>query len=161
MLNATQAGVSLLCSVGGRLYAIPVEHVVETMRPLPIEPIAGAPAIVSGLSIVRGEAVPVVDGARLLGSASTSPSSSSSPASRFVAMRVGARRVVLAVDGVVGIRHIPAAALHELPPLLRDAAAEVVDGIGALDAQLLVVLRTFHFVPESLSVALRGEGGAA
>jgi purine-binding chemotaxis protein CheW len=69
-------------------------------------------------------------------------------------MRVGQRRIALAVESVVGARNIPVASLQELPPLLRDALAGVVASIGALDAQLLMVLRTLHFVPESLSRSL-------
>jgi purine-binding chemotaxis protein CheW len=150
-MNASNAGASLLCSVRERLYAIPIEHVVETMRPLPIEPVAGAPPFVSGLAVVRGVPLPVVDAARLLlaDSAPRAPR-----AGRFVTMRVGQRRIALAVESVVGARNIPVASLQELPPLLRDALAGVVASIGALDAQLLMVLRTLHFVPESLSRSL-------
>jgi hypothetical protein len=35
---------SLLCVVGGRSCALPLTHVTENMRALPIEPFAGAPA---------------------------------------------------------------------------------------------------------------------
>ena len=43
------------------LAALPLEHVVETMRPLPVEPLGDAPRFILGLSIVRGEPIPVVD----------------------------------------------------------------------------------------------------
>src|SRR5688572_15607941 len=57
----------LICRVSTRVCALPLDAVVETMRPLVVEPVAGAPGFVSGLSIVRGEPIPVVDAARLLG----------------------------------------------------------------------------------------------
>jgi len=143
-MNSTGARSMFLCSVGSCFYAIPIEHVVETMRPLPIEPIPGAPEFVSGLAIVRGVPLPVVSASRLLrGAVTTRPG-------RFITLRAGDRRVVLAVDGVLGVRHLSSASTQELPPLLRDAAAEVVARLGALDAQLLFVLRTMQLVPESL-----------
>lgn len=127
---------ALLCRIGDRLCAIPVTHVVETMRPLAIEPFASAPAFVRGTTIVRGRPMPVVDAARLLGA--------ESPIGRFVSLKVG---VVLAVEDVVGIRDIPSETQRDLPPLLRDARADVIETIGARDAELLVVLRTMQLVP--------------
>jgi hypothetical protein len=46
----------LLCRAGNLLCALPIEHVIEIMRPLPVEQIAGAPHYVRGLSIIRGVA---------------------------------------------------------------------------------------------------------
>ena len=138
-------GQSLLCSVGTRVYAVPIEHVVETMRPLAIEPIAGAPTFVSGLSVVRGVPLPVVSVAQLLEQTTTSPPG------RFVTLRNGAGFVVLAVDAVIGVRRLPPEASRDLPPLLREAAADVVAKIGTLDAQLLLVLRTLQLLPESFA----------
>jgi purine-binding chemotaxis protein CheW len=42
-------GASLVCRVATRICALPVGVVIETLRPLPLEPIAGAPAFVTGL----------------------------------------------------------------------------------------------------------------
>jgi hypothetical protein len=45
----------MLCQVGKQLHAIPIDCVIEIMRVLPIEPITGAPAYISGVCIIRGE----------------------------------------------------------------------------------------------------------
>jgi purine-binding chemotaxis protein CheW len=124
------------------------------MRPLPIEPIPGAPDFVSGVAIVRGAPLPVVNATRLLGGPLTMQ------AGRFVTLRAGERRVVLAVDAVLGIRELRAGSTYELPLLLRDAAADVIATIGALDAQLLLVLRTMHLVPESVFQRLAMKGAS-
>ncbi len=145
------AGLSLLCRVRTRLFALPLEHVLETMRPMPVESLAGAPHFVRGLAIIRGVPVPVVDGAQLLSGEESQPS-------RFVTVRAGDRRVAVAVDSVLGVRPMPAASLRELPPLLRDARAEVISAIGTLDAELLVVLRSAHLVPEDLWSGLETGG---
>jgi purine-binding chemotaxis protein CheW len=144
LTEASSSGASLLFSIGARFCALPIEHVVETMRPLPVEAISGAPDIVSGVAVVRGVPLPVIDGAALLGDARTTAPG------RFITVRVGERRAVLAVHSIQGVRLLPTTSLHELAPLLRDAAAEIVAKIGALDARLLLVLQTMRLLPESL-----------
>jgi len=86
--------------------------------------------------------MPVVDVARLLADAESHPT-------RFVTVNVGARRVAVAVDAVVGVRTIPSEALGELPPLL-DGNHDAIAAIGTLDAQLLVVLRSARLIPDSV-----------
>lgn len=138
---------SLVCRVGTRLCAIPLTHVIEIMRPLPIEAFSGPPSFVAGLSIVRGKPVPVVDVARLLGDTQTS-------AGRFVTLRAQDRCVGLAVEGVLGVFALKDVAIGDLPPLLRDAGAEAISAMGVLDEELLLVLSHARIVPEGLLEAL-------
>lgn len=145
--------VSLLCRVGTRLCALPLDHVVETMRPLPVEAMADAPGFVLGLSIIRGAPVPVVDGAALVGAGTSQPT-------RFVTVTTNDRQVALAVDAVLGVRALPADSLLDLPPLLRDADPDVVSAIGVLDAELLLVLRRGRLVPESVWAAVDSGGSS-
>jgi purine-binding chemotaxis protein CheW len=144
----------LLCRVRTRLCAVPLEHVVETMRPLRVESFAGMPSFIKGVSLIRGAPVPVVDAGALLGT-----SDDAQPA-RFVAVRAGQRRVALAVEEVLGVRELPAATLHSLPPLLHDASADVVSAVGTLDQEFLVVLQATRFVLESQWQLLDNGGGA-
>jgi purine-binding chemotaxis protein CheW len=148
-------GGSLLFRARGHLCALPLAHVVETMRPLPVEPMAGAPPYVRGLAIIRGAPVPVVDVARLLGeeAAGTEVGARVPPSARFVTLKIGERAIALAVDGVVGVRTLAVDALHELPALLRDAEVDAVSSIGTLDSELLLVLRSARLVPQNLLVA--------
>ena len=134
---------TLLCRVGTRLCAVPLEHVVETLRPLPVEPLAGAPDFVLGVTLLRGEPAPVVDAARLLGASTGQPA-------RFVALRVGERIVALAVDGVEDVRTLDEGTIRALPPLLRDARSDAVEALGRLDADLLLVLRSAALVPDAV-----------
>jgi purine-binding chemotaxis protein CheW len=137
------AGAFLLCQVGTLLCALPLESVVETMRPLPIEALAAALPFVRGTSIIRGMPVPVVDAGRLIADEVTVPG-------RYVSLRAGGQLIALAVSGVLGVRVIGAESLQELPTLLRDARADFVAAIGTLDAQLLLVLRSGRILPEIL-----------
>ena len=141
--TAAAAVLALVCRVQARLFALPLGQVVETMRPLPVERIAGAPHFMPGLAVIRGAPVPVVDAARLLGAAG-------GDARRFVTVLAGSRCVALAVGSVLGVRALAAGSLHELPPLLQEAGADVVAAIGLLDAELLLVLQGTRLLPEDV-----------
>jgi purine-binding chemotaxis protein CheW len=145
----------LLCRVRARCCAVPIADVIETMRPLPLERLTSPPPFVRGLAIIRGAPVPVVDVGALLGA--------SEPArpTRFVTIRTGARSLALSVEEVVGIREISATRLVDLPPLLREASQGVLDALGVLDAELLVVLDAVRAIPASdwASIARADEGG--
>lgn len=141
----------LLCRIGTALGALQVEHVVEIMRMLPIERIAGAPCYVLGLSIIRGVPAPVVDVGRLIGGAP-------SHAAQLVTVKAAARKIALAVDEAIGIVRIAADTFGELPPLLQDAATETISGLATLDSELVVFLRTSRLVPEGVLARLDADG---
>jgi purine-binding chemotaxis protein CheW len=152
-LDSRNAADWLLCRAGAGLCALPLGHVLEIMRPLPIEPVAAPPPGLSGLSLIRGTPVPVLDLAVLLGE-------SAGPIGRFITATVEGRRVALAVESVLGVRRIDPALMDELPPLLRDSAGEAVAAIGTLDAELLRVLQTGRLVPEDLFDRPSGEASS-
>jgi purine-binding chemotaxis protein CheW len=145
---ATEGGtLFLVCRLGSELAVLPIAHVSETMRPLPVEPLADVPAFVLGLAVIRGAATPVVHVGRLLSDLTYHPT-------RFVLVKAGERRIVLAVEAVVGVRRLPASLLHDLPPLLARGAGGVIDGIGTLDSELFFVLESARLLPESTWAAI-------
>jgi purine-binding chemotaxis protein CheW len=105
-----------------------------------------------GVSIIRGAPVPIVDAARLLGAATPSAPQ------RVVTLKVGDRRVALAVDAVVDVRAMPAPSLDQMPPLLRALGDEAVSAISTLDSQLLLVLEGARTVPDSVWEAIDSHG---
>jgi purine-binding chemotaxis protein CheW len=133
----------LVVMVGSRACAFPLHYVAETMRPLPIKPVAGTPGFVHGVSVIRGIPTPVVDLKALLENCESSPSYG-----RFVTLKLDNRRVVIGVDSVVGLRNLDSAQRGELPPLLRDVTANLIESFGTCDEQLLLVLRAAHIVPD-------------
>lgn len=134
---------SLVVRAGGHLCALPIALVIETMRPLPIRPIAGVDVSVLGVAVIRGAPMVVVDASQLLGRAGAP--------SRFVTVRAGSRAIALAVEAVVGVRELAAATLEPLSSLL---AADSLSAIGAADAELIVVLRASHCIPEHVARAI-------
>jgi len=145
------SNLSLVICAGTHTCALNLADVVEIMRPLPVMPLAGAPEFVQGMSVIRGAPVPVVDLARVFGIPMQSPST------RFVAVRTGERAVALSVESVLGIRQIAPALLSGMPPLLQKAQPELVEAVGALDAELFLVLKAGKLVPERVWDSIREE----
>ena len=148
-IRATEVSPVLVVMVGTRACAIPLHHVAETMRPLPIQSVAGMPNFVRGVSVVRGTPTPVVDLKALLENSENSLSYG-----RFVSLKLEERRVVIGVDSVVGLKHLDSAQLGELPPLLRDVNTDLIESFGTRDAELLLVLRAAHVVPDEVWASL-------
>ncbi len=148
-MDQARANPALLVRVPGALCAFPLAEVIETMRPLPIEPLASQSNFIMGVARIRGLAVPVV---RL--TALFQGDQSCELPTRFVTLRVGQRCVALAVQGVVGIAYLSDQVFGELPPLLKAAGTELVRSLGALDEEFLVVIDMARVVPESIWEAL-------
>lgn len=142
----------LVVRAGHHTCALNLAHVLEVMRSMPVEPVAGAPEVVQGVSRIRGTPVPVVVLRTVLGL-------SSGAFTRLVMLRAGERRVALAVDEVIGIRRFPRTGRSPMPPLLGEAAAGAIETIGALDSELLLILNSARIVPgellESMPIAER------
>ncbi|MFI5910238.1 chemotaxis protein CheW [Dactylosporangium sp. NPDC051541] len=118
----------LIFGVGRLLCALPLADVVETVRPLPVQPLADAGGGLLGVAVIRGAAVPVIDTARLLGDYASEPS-------RFVTVEAPSGTVAFATGPVLGVRSVPRSAAHPAP----DGGA-LIDAVGVLDGQPLLFL---------------------
>jgi purine-binding chemotaxis protein CheW len=143
----------LLCRAGAYVCALPLPFVIEILRVLPVEALSSAPRFVRGLCILRGSPVPVIDTTLLLGKAG-------GEANRLVAVRNGSRTIALLVESVLGVRTIGTEACQDLPPLLRDCAADAVSAIGTLDAELLLFLGAARIVSDAVLDGLGSEDAA-
>jgi purine-binding chemotaxis protein CheW len=132
----------LVVRAGDRLAALPLGTVRETMRPLPLQPVGGAPAFVAGMSVLRAEPVPVVILDALLGGGAANGFG------RFVSVQAGrGRPFLLAVDEVIGVRRFATDALEELPPLLGAEARGIATAVTLHDERLVTLLDTAHLIP--------------
>lgn len=149
--HAVRTKKALVVGLKSCVCAVPLTNVIETMRPLPVEPISGVPSFVRGISIIRGIPTPVID----LGAVVGTPSEG---AERFVTLRVGEKQVALSVDTVLGIRDLGGVVMmRELPPLLQRASKEVIETIGTLDEQVLMILRDGWELPDEVWQALTAQ----
>lgn len=127
-------GLSLVFGVGDLLCALALRDVVETIRPLPVQPLAGTADILLGVSVIRGLAVPVVDTARLLGAGAERPS-------RFVTTRTERGPLAYATGPVIGVLPVEPDGSRPPPPMLAAAATRLVAAVGVLDSRPLLFLR--------------------
>jgi chemotaxis signal transduction protein len=108
----------LVATIARRAVAVPVQHVVETMRPLPTE---------SGTCMHRGESIAVIDAAALAG-ANVTPT-------RCVVLRAGDARVAVLVDSVAEVRRVSAQDVG--PPLIESAKlGDVAPAVASVLAQV-------------------------
>lgn len=122
--------------------AIPLSEVIEIMRPLPAEALAGTAFFVLGVARIRGNPVPVLDLSAIVnGHASTLHA-------RFVTVRVQDRAIALAVKSVAGVVALRTTAAEHLPPLLHSANSDVIQTITALDSHFVMVLRAAQLLSE-------------
>lgn len=142
-MTGNEADPFLLVRVAAQLCALPLAHVEEVMRPLPVRPVPGAPSFVTGVAVIRGRVLPVIDAATILGHAASWPA-------RFVSIKLDERRVALAVDAAIGIRELPASVGVDLPPLVRDVEATVIRELRMLDNELLIVLGASRLVSKQV-----------
>jgi purine-binding chemotaxis protein CheW len=142
----------LLCRSQSRLCALPLHHVRETMRALPRDQLPDMPPFLLGVSVIRGQPVPVLDLARLTGA------DGAAPGTRYVTLDLAGRQVALAVDEVIGVRDLAPEALEGVPPLLD---AGMLSALATRDCALLLVLQTTRLIPDALWPLLAAEGAPA
>lgn len=143
-MQKTGHKLALIAELPVGKYAIPLDQVVETLRPLPVEELAGMPDWVCGIAVIRGAPVPVVNLGAIF---ADSPASEDS---RWVTVRVGERTVALSVRRVVAIAEMASGQLESLPPLLQQGRADAIEAIGNLDRELLLTLNLARLLPDSL-----------
>ncbi len=120
-------GTYLLVELGGERYAIAVQDVLEVgSEPAPV-PLPGAPAGVLGLQNVRGEVLPLLDLAALVGAGQ--PGS----AAAMVVVEQSGRRAVLAVDRLRDVTPLEIGDARDETGPLRSSG--LVDGslVGVID----------------------------
>ncbi|MFB1483139.1 chemotaxis protein CheW [Corallococcus sp. RDP092CA] len=108
----------------GQAYALESRFILEVMRAPELTPLPGAPPLLRGLTLLRGEVLPVVELAPLFGR----------PASQGTGpvLVVGAARAELGLrtDEVEEVTVLAGAELLPAPPSLEEEAGALVSGVG-------------------------------
>jgi len=139
----------LLFRTAGHVAALPISHVVETLRVLPVESVSGAPLYVIGLSIIRGTPTAIVDTALLFGSEPTKHQ-------RTVMVRKGERTIGLAAEEILGARTIGSEAQQRLPSLFGNI--ESVGAVAIIDEMLVFILESARIISDDLLGNLLSQG---
>ena len=137
-----EAVTALVFRAGSLLCALPLDEVVETMRPLETHPLAGTPGFVLGISVLRGVPTPVIDVARLLAGVA-------GDVERYVAVRTERGPVALAIGTVLGIQATDAGPAEAHPSLLG-GSHRLVAGVGTLGSEPMLLLQSMRAVPDEV-----------
>jgi chemotaxis signal transduction protein len=125
------SGIHVRVRVGAEHYALAVEQVLEVAEAGRLTPVPGAPPQILGVHNLRGQVIPVIALAGLLGLPQEQPA-------RILVAELGERRAGLAVDEVLDVVELPAASEQSESPYLSGAA--LVDGtlVGILDVEAVL-----------------------
>ncbi|WAC73022.1 chemotaxis protein CheW [Roseateles sp. SL47] len=134
----------LVCWVGPRLCAWPLDGVHEILRPRPLRTLTAPVAHVPGLARIRGRWLPVVD----VASALHMPPQA---INRLVVVHHDGQTAALGVSRVAGIQRMPLAAIERLPLLLQDERHGGVEGVATLNALLVALLDPARLMPTDLA----------
>jgi purine-binding chemotaxis protein CheW len=119
------SGVHVRVRVAGEHYALPVEQVLEVADLGEITSVPGSPSEIVGVRNLRGQVIPVIGLATLLGLSGDEPS-------RVVVAESGELRAGLVVDNVVDV--------GELPPASEQVESDYLLGASLVDGELVGTL---------------------
>jgi purine-binding chemotaxis protein CheW len=125
------SGVHVRVRVAAEHYALPVEQVLEVADLGAIAPVPGSPPEILGVRNLRGQVIPVIALATLLGLTGDRPS-------RVVVAESGDLRAGIVVDEVLDVAELPPASEQVDSEYLL--AAFLIDGelVGALDVEAVL-----------------------
>ena len=126
----------LLFALGSESYALPVPLLREIVMPPPLSEVPRAQAAVLGVTMLRGEVVPVIDPRLRLG---LGVRPRQGPGTRVIIVDAGAGALGLWVDRVVQVVRVRASALETPPPGVASEGDAVVR-IGRHQGRLYGVL---------------------
>jgi purine-binding chemotaxis protein CheW len=122
--------------LGGQEYGLPILQVREVLRPVPVEPVPGAPAIVPGVINLRGQVVSLIDLRRYLGL----PPAVETAETRIVVVAYDGEVFGLLVDRIGEVSKIALAAIKPLPALNQDGNRYGFAGVVPREQRLLTLL---------------------
>lgn len=122
--------------LGAQEYGLPILQVHEVLRPLPIEPVPGAPDIMLGVINLRGQVVTVIDLRRYL----KLPEQAHDAETRIIVVAHEGETFGLLVDRIGEVSKIALAAIKPVPALHRQGDRYGFAGMVGRGDALLTLL---------------------
>ncbi|HVP19210.1 MAG TPA: chemotaxis protein CheW [Spirochaetia bacterium] len=124
--------------LGTGRYCVPVDEVIQILRPDGILPVPKAPPFVAGAITLRGDVIPVVNLTSRLSRDADSGTSASR--ARIIIIRAGSRMCGLSVDEVREIVDIDETKIQEDPTGALGTHADFILGVAQQGQSLLAIL---------------------
>ena len=115
--------------LGDESFALPVAQVLEVAELGALAPVPGAPPSVLGVRNLRGQVLPVIDLATVLGSARADE------AEKLVITEKAGRRAGFAIDEVTDVGELPGPVQETDSPYLSGSALVQGDLVGIVDIE--------------------------
>lgn len=122
--------------VGGQLFGLDIMAIREIRAWTPVTKLPRVPHYVSGVVNLRGTVLPVIDLAARLGWRGTE----ATPRHAIIVTQVAGQARGLIVDSVSDIVTIAASALQSPPMTAGDGVVPFIEGLAAIDDQMVMVL---------------------
>ena len=122
--------------LGKEEYALPLQVVLELIKPRPYTDLPKVPAYVRGILSLRGEVVPVVDLCQRL----QLGSSTDGAAQRIVVCEGKEQSIGLLVDRITQVIRVPKAGIEPPPLILNEKVKDFVAGVGRFQGRMLIQL---------------------
>ncbi|HVJ20586.1 MAG TPA: chemotaxis protein CheW [Polyangiaceae bacterium] len=148
----------MVVAIAGARYALPLENVQEVIAPRPLARVFHAVPLMAGVINLRGEVLPVLEPALLLGGSPVPDLDG-----RVVVVRErgsGGRRAGLRVSELVGLRELGEQGFSPVPATLPPAVAALLLGVLSEPPACAVLdVGALLDVPELAALAGRAAAG--
>jgi chemotaxis signal transduction protein len=118
--------------VGEESFALPVEQVLEVAELGAVASVPGAPDCVLGVRNLRGQVLPVIDLAAVLGTRRAN-----GPAAKLVIAEDAGRRAGLAIDQVTDVSELSGATQQTESPFLFGSTLAEGELVGIVDIEVV------------------------
>jgi purine-binding chemotaxis protein CheW len=146
-----EADLELFCvQMNGERYALEAALVHEVVRLPPLTPLPGMPPFLLGVCAHRGEVLPVIDLAKLMGRGE----SRSHNRSRIAVTRVDGMVVAFLTDSVEGLTRLPPSMIETAPVGATQRGAEFLAGVSSDPLGTFSVLDLHRLVAAARSRAV-------
>lgn len=135
--------------VGPQTYCIDIIAVREIRGWTPATPLPHAPPFVRGVINLRGSVLPVIDLAGRLGLPIKEPTARHA----VIVVQSQGQIVGLLVEAVSNIMTIARNAIQPTPEVASDLSKSFIQGIVAIEQQVISVLVVRNLLPESIQIA--------
>ena len=146
-MSPSPSTVNLACfTIGDSTYALEVECVREIVRMAKIAPLPNAPDLIEGVIDLRGNLIPVLDLARVLGRGE----GLSDSRARVAVLDFSGLVFGLWVDSATQILTLDASRLEDVPDLATHAGYDAVSSMVRREGETPVMVLSLESVVESI-----------